>query len=958
MKKTVYILILLTLLVTTPTVVHAESLLAPSYVTAFVYSSGNIRISWDNEVDGATRFTIQRQTDSGSFVTLVNLPANVSSYNDTSISNGHTYVYRVFATSGSVLGPSEESYPVEYIYPSSLAAKGISDSVIELEWSYPSSNKIPDTNFQTVIERRGDGSSTWQTVSTVPGTETTYSDTNLSEGSRYHYRIRALTATSALYLYYPNNSSGQYANTLLKAPAKVTAKIISKEAVEITWEDMSDKETSYLVERKLGNGNFARLKTLNANVTSFVDKSAINGQQYTYRVTAQGTSFRGNPSAEVVVPFLFPTSFDIEATYSTQMTLSWGYPGSGYITPDNSRVLIERREAGKLKWEQVHVTYPGDTEYTDNDLKPGTRYYYRIRSRYNNDFITDYFPSNSGISDITKLSFETHFSGYALSTREVLLEWDEAAAGNHTIFVEKLDSTGVYKPVTTLKNAGAYIDVVEPGSVNSYRLKIRSQQAESDYTPAIDITAEQLPAVEKPTIKAVIPQRVFLTWEYDKSLESGFEIWRMAESEGVWKHIDTVERGHLMYSDEHILNGEIYTYRIRAVKSYTIFSPFAQTRPVPVAFAESNWELAMSQSDGMIYLGWEDISDMEQYYAVEYKTNINDAWHILDKLPKNVSLYRFIPAQGVDYTLRVRAVSENPLYESISTEKFYSTKTPATPSLISPTIKGSKRVVLTWVDLSDNEDTFVIYRKNNDEHTFQAVGTTDANMTVFADEAVFPGQRYTYMIRSKNAAGESFDSNEIIVETPINIYFTDLGTHPWARESIEALAEMGIVNGVGEGNYNPSGNITRAEFIKLLVATFSFPESPIGSFGDVTPGDWYHRWVMTAYRQGIIEPDGYGMFHPNARITRQDIVYFSAQAIKAAGLNLEQPPLYILYKYSDYDEVSGYAQSAFATMNYAGIINGIGNDKLGPLNPATRAEAATIIYRMIQVLEKDSVGAY
>lgn len=83
---------------------NADTIGTPSYVNAFVYNNSSIKVTWDNNVAGATRFTIQRKTDSGNFVTIATVSANVSSYTDTSISNGHTYVYRVFATKGSELG--------------------------------------------------------------------------------------------------------------------------------------------------------------------------------------------------------------------------------------------------------------------------------------------------------------------------------------------------------------------------------------------------------------------------------------------------------------------------------------------------------------------------------------------------------------------------------------------------------------------------------------------------------------------------------------------------------------------------------------------------------------------------------------------------------------------------------------------------------------------------------------
>ena len=293
-----------------------------------------------------------------------------------------------------------------------------------------------------------------------------------------------------------------------------------------------------------------------------------------------------------------------------------------------------------------------------------------------------------------------------------------------------------------------------------------------------------------------------------------------------------------------------------------------------------------------------------------------------------------------------------------SNEVFYSTKIPDIPSLSAPTVVGSDRVVIKWTDLSDNEDEFIVYRKNNDaEGDYTAIGSVGKNIIVYADSTVLPQTSYTYMVKAKNAAGLSFESNEVVVETPERMFFTDIGTYPWALDAINSLSAMGIVEGDGKGNFNPSGNITRAEFIKLLVATFSFPETPIGSFEDVSVNDWYHRWVMTAYRNGIIEPDENGMFQPNTPITRQDIVYYTLRAINAAGYKFEQAPLYILYRFKDYDQISPYAQSSFAALNYAGIINGVGSDKLGPLYPATRAEAVTIIHRMINVLENMESGS-
>lgn len=954
MKRITYVIIPLLLFVLLSGIANADTLGTPSYVNAFVYNSTSIRVVWDNNVSGAARFTIQRQTDSGNFITIANVPSNVSTYTDNNISNGHSYVYRVFAAKGGESGKPCDSYPVEYLHPISLSAKGISDSEIELVWAYPASNKIPESKYQTVIERRTEGSSTWQTVATVPGSQNSYTDTGLSEATRYYYRIRAITSASAIYLYYPSNSNGQYAYTLLKAPQNVKAEVLSASSVKISWDDVSSKEKGYRIERKKGNGSFVYIGTTKANETSYIDKNVENGQKYTYRVTAYSTSYQGMPSEEASVPFLFPVSFRIKEAYSTQLVLSWDYPGDSYVSPDNSVVIIERREAGSSQWVQIHTTRPGETEFTDNDLIPGTKYYYRIKSRYDGGFTTDYFPSSAGISGYTKLLFETHFYGHAVSDTEILLEWSKEAAGNNTIVLEKLDPDGTFVPLATLSKTGSYIDTVAPGSTNGYRLKLRSTYAESDYTQEIYISTERLPIVQNFAVKSIVPGRVFLTWEYGRAVETGFEIWRRAESEGIWKHIGNARSGRLMYSDENIKNGETYTYQIRAVKGDTIFSDFTATEPVKISFDKPAGSLAVSLIDDKLYLGWDDFSDVADYYVIEYKTGLNDIWHSLEKLPKEITMYKFEPSEDVDYTLRVRAYCKDPVYETYSNEVFYTTKIPAKPSLSSPSVVGSNRVVLTWVDLSDNEDQFTIYRKSNTYNdTFKLVGTADSNVTIFSDSSAEPNQSYTYIVKAKNGAGESFPSNEITVKTPKTTVYRDISPdYSWAKEAINTLTSMGIINGDGKGNFNPSGTITRAQFVKLLVTALGLPESPVGSFKDVSPDDWYYRYIMTACRYKIVEPDKNGMFYPDKPITRQDIVYYSSRAIKTAGLNLYQPPLYTLSEFTDYDEIEPYARSAFAQMYHAGIVNGTGNKRLGPKNPATRAEAAVIVYRIVKVLQK------
>ena len=192
---------------------------------------------------------------------------------------------------------------------------------------------------------------------------------------------------------------------------------------------------------------------------------------------------------------------------------------------------------------------------------------------------------------------------------------------------------------------------MQPGSLNSYRLKFKTTTVESDYTPVIDVAAETLPAVTDLTIKAIITDRIFLTWETDDPLESGFEVWRLASSEGVWKLIGRTGRGQPMYSDENINNNESYRYRVRSMKSNTIFSPFVETDPIHVYFTDSAGNLVISMSGDTLYLDGTTSHRWRNIISLNIKRRPMP-WHVLEKLPKNTTLYRFKPAPGIDYTLR------------------------------------------------------------------------------------------------------------------------------------------------------------------------------------------------------------------------------------------------------------------------------------------------------------------
>jgi len=174
------------------------------------------------------------------------------------------------------------------------------------------------------------------------------------------------------------------------------------------------------------------------------------------------------------------------------------------------------------------------------------------------------------------------------------------------------------------------------------------------------------------------------------------------------------------------------------------------------------------------------------------------------------------------------------------------------------------------------------------------------------------------------------------------VVFSDLGDVEWAKDAIEYLATLGIVNGKAEGIYAPNDNITRAEFVKMVVIVLGISSKQENvTFVDVDRNAWYMEYVAAAYNNGIVFGDDEGRFYPDNCITRQDmavILYRAANISPLKTANLD---------FVDADEISDYAVEAVSSLTAKGVINGFTDGSFGATENATRAQTAVMIHRLI-----------
>ncbi|KRE64798.1 polysaccharide lyase family 8 super-sandwich domain-containing protein [Paenibacillus sp. Soil750] len=175
--------------------------------------------------------------------------------------------------------------------------------------------------------------------------------------------------------------------------------------------------------------------------------------------------------------------------------------------------------------------------------------------------------------------------------------------------------------------------------------------------------------------------------------------------------------------------------------------------------------------------------------------------------------------------------------------------------------------------------------------------------------------------------------------------YDDLAQYGWAKDAIEVLAAKGIINGTSEKTFEPAANISRADFLLLLVKSLGLTANIDGNFGDVSKASYYYDAVAIAKNLGITQGSGGNQFNPNTAISRQDMMVIAARAMRAAKKLNTVGTSADLNAFTDKSDVSAYAVEDLAAMSKEGIIQGNGS-LLNPNGHATRAEAAVIIYRI------------
>ncbi|MEJ8304482.1 S-layer homology domain-containing protein [Saccharibacillus sacchari] len=153
--------------------------------------------------------------------------------------------------------------------------------------------------------------------------------------------------------------------------------------------------------------------------------------------------------------------------------------------------------------------------------------------------------------------------------------------------------------------------------------------------------------------------------------------------------------------------------------------------------------------------------------------------------------------------------------------------------------------------------------------------------------------------------------------------FSDVKSTHWAYSAVQKAVAKGYVDGYTNGTFKPDTSVSRAEFVKMVVAAMKLETTPAS-------GKWYVQYVNAATKAGLYSASDFANNDSgwNKTMTREEMARVAARAIGE--------------KTSENDKWMYLATKS-------GLIQGVGKGQLAPQGLTTRAQSVVIIERILSV---------
>ena len=204
---------------------------------------------------------------------------------------------------------------------------------------------------------------------------------------------------------------------------------------------------------------------------------------------------------------------------------------------------------------------------------------------------------------------------------------------------------------------------------------------------------------------------------------------------------------------------------------------------------------------------------------------------------------------------------------------------------------------------------------------------------------------------SSSGSSSSGNSSKPSIKNPAvpssgTLPFRDVSEGDWCYDAVKYAYKNGLMTGTSASTFEPGATTTRGMVVTILYRLEGQPDVSGSFFPDVASRQYYTDAVAWAVQNGIVSGYNNGNFGPRDTITREQLAAILFRYASYKGYNVAERT--DLSKFSDKDQIHGYAVEPLAWANSEGLVNGTSAATLNPRGAATRAQVAAILTRFCQ----------
>jgi fibronectin type 3 domain-containing protein len=747
---------------------------------------GYIILTWDAPVSEGggpiINYWIYKGTAPDSETFYIEI-GNITTYNDTSVTAGITYYYKVSAVNINGEGPlsneASATPPTVPFAPLNLIATG-EIGYIELSWNVPTSDGgAPITNYR-IYRGTSPGSETFYDIT---GNVTTFMDMGVTPGVTYYYRVSAVNIVG----------EGPLSNEAFATPPAVPSEPLNLTAIAgngyivLSWDEPASDNGYPITDYRIYKGTVSGGETFYVtigNVTTYNDTSVIAGITYYYKVSAVNSYGEGPLSNEVFatppnVPFA-PLNLVADAG-NDYIVLTWDEPTSDGGSPIINYSIYKGTSSGL---ETFYLSIGNLTSYNDSDVSPGITYYYRVSAL---NIVGEGPLSNEAYATPpTVPSIPLNLTAKS-GDSFVNLTWDVPSSDGGIPIIEyhiyRDDTTGIYDSVGS--DQLWYNDTnVFNGMTYTYNVSAVNEVGEG---PNATVTATPMPPIIPGPPMGLMASpgdgQINVSWEPpsdgSESEITSYNIYRI----GIPDIYASVTSHQLWFIDYNVTPGTIYSYQITAESEYGEGAQSSGTDIKAGAAPSSPTNLTATPGDSYVNVTW-DAPLSDGGYQIDNYTiyrGVISGQEVFLVIIGNETLFNDTGVENdITYYYKIIAVNsigESPVSESADATPF-TVNRPPTVTIISPSegsiIKDTFEILGT---AGDNDGT--IHRveiKIDNENWVRAEGTT--SWSYEWDTTSLPDGMYTITARAFDGVQYSQEIN-ITIEVNNPEEKTQPSEEPW-----------------------------------------------------------------------------------------------------------------------------------------------------------------------------------